>query len=65
MARDDGKKYGAGGSMIQEIVEEPPKPTVKRKSQTKKQENNPTILEERIVDTLPSDVEWEKTEDEK
>ena len=46
------KKQEAGAGLLQ-------------RTQTKKQENNPTILEERIVDTLPSDVEWEKTEDEK
>ena len=49
MARDDGKKYGGGGKLI-EIVEPQPEP----KKKTKKKAE---ILEERIIDTLPSDVE--------
>tara|TARA_B100001123_G_C14956213_1_gene885763 strand:+ start:11 stop:211 length:201 start_codon:yes stop_codon:yes gene_type:complete len=64
MARDDGKRYGAGGSvMLQEIVEEPPKPV--RKSRTKKT-TSPAMLEETVRDALPSDVEpMDETEDEK
>ena len=51
MARDDGKKYGGGGKLI-EIVE--PQPEQKPQKKTKKKAE---ILEERIIDTLPSDVE--------
>lgn len=52
MPRNDGVMYGAGGAVraIQEIVE--PKPE-KPKKKTKKAQ----VLEERIHDTLPSDVE--------
>ena len=53
MARDDGKKYGGGGKLI-EIVEPQSQPEPKPKKKTKKQAE---ILEERIIDTLPSDVE--------
>lgn len=49
MARDDGKRYGAGG-VLMEIAEPQPEP----KKKTKKKAE---ILEERIIDTLPSDVE--------
>ena len=50
MPRNDGIKYGAGGT-IMEILE----PTPVKKKETKKVE----ILEERIDDTLPSEVELE------
>ena len=49
MARDDGKRYGAGG-VLMEIVEPQPEPKKKPKKKAE-------ILEERIMDTLPSDVE--------
>ena len=51
MARDDGKRYGAGG-VLMEIVEPQPEPKPKKKTKKKAE-----ILEERIIDTLPSDVE--------
>ena len=51
MARDDGKRYGAGG-VLMEIVESQPEPTSKKKTKKKAE-----ILEERILDSLPSDVE--------
>ena len=49
MARDDGKRYGAGG-VLMEIIEPQPEPKKKPKKKAE-------ILEERIMDTLPSDVE--------
>ena len=55
MARDDGKRYGAGGT-LQEIVEPQPEPINKpspRRGIRKKAE----MLEETVRDTLPSDVE--------
>ena len=58
MARNDGVRYGAGGT-IMEIVEplqEPEKKKVKRKKVE--------MLEERIHDTLPSDTETKYGEDE-
>ena len=51
MARDDGKRYGAGG-VLMEIVEPQPEPKPKKKNKEKVE-----ILEERIIDTLPSDVD--------
>ena len=48
MARDDGKRYGAGG-VLMEIAEPQPEP----KKKTKKKAE---ILEEIIIDTLPSVV---------
>ena len=50
MPRNDGIKYGSGGT-IMEILE----PTPVKKKETKKVE----ILEERIHDTLPSEVDLE------
>ena len=53
MARDDGKRYGAGGALIETVspqVEEKPAP--KKKKTTKVE-----VLEERVSDLLPSDVE--------
>ncbi|SVA44278.1 uncharacterized protein METZ01_LOCUS97132 [marine metagenome] len=61
MARDDGIRYGAGGvGMIQEIapvspVNPDPKKSTAKRGRPKKEEVQ--ILEERIHDTLPSDVE--------
>ena len=62
MARDDGKRYGAGGAvqMIQEIapvspVTPDPKKSTARRGRPKKEEVQ--ILEERIHDTLPSEIE--------
>tara|TARA_Y100001963_G_scaffold76293_1_gene105824 strand:- start:1950 stop:2111 length:162 start_codon:yes stop_codon:yes gene_type:complete len=49
MARDDGKRYGAGG-VLMEILE--PEPAPKKKKEKKAQ-----VLEERLHDNLPSDVE--------
>ena len=50
MPRNDGIKYGSGGT-IMEILE----PTPVKKKETKKVE----ILEERIHDALPSEVDLE------
>tara|TARA_B100001564_G_scaffold303608_1_gene271833 strand:- start:129 stop:320 length:192 start_codon:yes stop_codon:yes gene_type:complete len=53
MARDDGKRYGAGGSVLQEIVEpSETKPPVRRGIRKKAQ-----MLEERLHDNVPSDTE--------
>lgn len=54
MARDDGKRYGAGGGILQEIVEPQPetKPQAKRGIRKKVQ-----MLEERLHDNVPSDTE--------
>ena len=60
MARDDGVKIGAGGSVIQEIVEIPSAPVPLAKKQNKKVE----VLEETIKDTLPTDIEPEVDDDE-
>jgi hypothetical protein len=63
MPRDDGKKYGAGGQLIQEIMEpqEPvKKPSVKRGFK----KSNPVALEETVRDSLPSDVEFNTEEEE-
>ncbi len=51
MARDDGKRYGAGG-VLMEIVEPQPEPKPQKKTKKKAE-----ILEERIIDTLPSEFE--------
>jgi len=59
MARDDGVKIGAGGAVIQEIVEVPSAPVPLAKKQNDKVE----VLEERLVD-LPSDTELEVDKDE-
>lgn len=53
MARDDGKRYGAGGALIETVepqVEDAP--ASKKKKATKVE-----VLEERVADSLPSDVE--------
>jgi hypothetical protein len=61
MARDDGMKYGAGGTLIQEIVEPQPKktPSVRKGIRNNKAE----MLEETVRDALPSDVEPQMEED--
>ena len=48
-------RYGAGGKamVIKEILEPDPEPKPVKKKETKKVQ----VLEERIHDTLPSDVE--------
>ena len=51
MARDDGKRYGAGGALMEIVTPQVEKPAPK-KSKKKVQ-----VLEERVIDTLPSDVE--------
>ena len=60
MPRNDGVRYGAGGQVLQEIVETPKRATTLAEKQKKKVE----ILEERIVDTIPSDVEPEEEKNE-
>jgi len=52
MARDDGKRYGAGGALIETF-----EPQVEEKPAPKKTTKKVQILEERVTDTLPSDVE--------
>ena len=52
MARDDGKRYGAGGALIETF-----EPQVEEKSAPKKSKKKVQSLEERVIDTLPSDVE--------
>ena len=61
MPRNDGVRYGAGGQVLQEIVEAP-----KGNGNTlaQKQNKKVEILEERIVDTIPSDVEPEEEKNE-
>ena len=51
MARDDGKRYGAGGALMEIVAPQVEKPAPK-KSKKKVQ-----VLEERVSDSLPSDVE--------
>jgi len=52
MARDDGKRYGAGGALIETVT-----PQVEEKPAPKKSKKKVQVLEERVIDTLPSDVE--------
>jgi len=52
MARDDGKRYGAGGALIETVT-----PQVEEKPAPKKSKKKVQVLEERVFDTLPSDVE--------
>ena len=51
MARDDGKRYGAGGALIEIVDPQVENPAPKKKK--KKVQD----LEERVFDTLPSDTE--------
>ncbi len=52
MARDDGKRYGAGGALIETF-----EPQVEKTVAPKKTKKKVQVLEERVFDTLPSDVE--------
>ncbi len=61
MPRNDGIRMGAGGVVMQEIVEEP-KST--RKPTKKSPKAKVQVLEERLVE-MPSDVEPEEEKDEK
>ena len=57
MARDDGKRYGAGG-VLQEIVEvQEPEPPTKPRSQRRGLRKKAEVLEETVRDSLPSDSE--------
>lgn len=56
MARDDGKRYGAGG-VLQEIVEPQSEPQQKPRSQRRGLRKKAEVLEETVRDTLPSDTE--------
>ena len=57
MARDDGKRYGAGG-VLQEIVEvQEPEPQTKPRSQRRGLRKKSEVLEETVRDSLPSDSE--------
>ena len=57
MARDDGKRYGAGG-VLQEIVEvQEPEPQTKPRSQIRGLRKKAEVLEETVRDSLPSDSE--------
>ena len=58
MPRNDGVRMGAGGQVIQEIVETP-KPTKKVTKQRPKDEVQ--VLEERLVE-MPSETKEEKDE---
>ena len=51
MARDDGKRYGAGGALIETVAPQVENPA------PKKRKKKGQVLEERVVDTLPSDTE--------
>ena len=51
MPRDDGVRYGAGGQVMQEIVELPKQ----GESLTEKQNKNVQVLEERLLDDLPDE----------
>ena len=56
-ARDDGKRYGAGG-VLQEIVEvQEPEPQTKPRSQRRGLRKKAEVLEETVRDSLPSDSE--------
>ena len=57
MARDDGKRYGAGG-VLQEIVEvQEPEPQTKPRSQRRGLRKKAEVLEETVRDSLRSDSE--------
>ena len=57
MARDDGKRYGAGG-VLQEIVEvQEPEPQTNPRSQRRGLRKKAEVLEETVRDSLPSDSE--------
>ena len=57
MARDDVKRYGAGG-VLQEIVEvQEPEPQTKPRSQRRGLRKKAEVLEETVRDSLPSDSE--------
>ena len=57
MARDDGKRYGAGG-VLHEIVEvQEPEPQTKPRSQRRGLRKKAEVLEETVRDSLPSDSE--------
>ena len=57
MARDDGKRYGAGG-VLQEIVEvQEPEPQTKPRSQRRGLRKKAEVLEETVRDSLPSESE--------
>ena len=57
MARNDGKRYGAGG-VLQEIVEvQEPEPQTKPRSQRRGLRKKAEVLEETVRDSLPSDSE--------
>jgi|LUMV01.1.fsa_nt_gb hypothetical protein len=60
MPRNDGIRMGAGGVVMQEIVEEPKRT---RKTTKKSPKAKVQVLEERLVE-MPSDVEPEEKEDE-
>ena len=55
MARDDGKKYGAGG-VLMEIVEPQPE-SINKPSPRRGIRKKAEVLEETVRDTLPSDTE--------
>ena len=61
MPRNDGVRMGAGGALMQEIVEEPKlaKKVTKRRPKAEVQ-----VLEERLVE-MPSEIESEEEKDEK
>ena len=62
MPRDDGVKVGGGGKvMIQEIVEVPSEAPLKTPAEEQKKVE---VLEERLMDALPSDAEPEVDDDE-
>ena len=61
MPRNDGIRMGAGGVVMQEIVEEPKRT---RKTTKKSPKAKVQVLEERLVE-MPSDVEPEEEKDEK
>ena len=56
MARDDGKRYGAGG-VLMEIVEPQPELQQKPRSQRRGLRKKAEVLEETVRDYLPSDTE--------
>ena len=58
MPRNDGVRMGAGGAVIQEVVEEP-KPT--KKVTKKRPTTEAQVLEERLVE-MHSETEEEKDE---
>ena len=59
MPRNDGVRMGAGGAVIQEIVEEPKPEKTNQSPKAEADEAEVQVLEERLVE-MPSEIESEE-----